>query len=283
MDRLKKTFDSVMVMKKSGLQTASVNAYILSWFELTVSWGCHEGQWLLGTRHWEPQNSSSVKWMGSTLVARAAGTSRTSPSPGHRALPWEWAEDRLGHRLADQPDSVDAQLGKAGLWGAGKWPCCGTSGAGADGLGGLLWGPGLLAGFGSTWEGWPGSVRPVDASMSLSIIFSFIWLYLNLFLFFRLVIFVMNYITTKEVVYLYLSGLPVAKENFKVPQKLQLPIFQRTGSLWWQSAVGLLLYCPSLTVWPRLSKMMQDILPLTWTLQSKGEITDCSTWMERGM
>lgn len=208
MDRLKKTLDSVMVMKTSGLQTASANACILSWVWtdciMRVPWGpmAPWGQALRATGLFHG------RWMGSTLVARAAGGSRTSPSPGRWALPWEWTEERLGHRLVDEPDSVNAQLSKAGLWGAGNWPCCDSSGAGAEGLGGLKWGPGLWAGFESTWEGWPGSVSPVYTSMSLDTIFTFIWLYLKLFLFFEQIIFIMNCIAIKEVAYHHLSGLP---------------------------------------------------------------------------
>ena len=37
--------------------------------------------------------------------------------------------------------SGDLRLGRAGLWGAGDQPCCGTAGAGTDGPGGLNWGP----------------------------------------------------------------------------------------------------------------------------------------------
>jgi len=40
----------------------------------------------------------------------------------------------------------DPWPGRAGLWGAGDQPCCGVTGAGADGPGGLEWGPGLRAG-----------------------------------------------------------------------------------------------------------------------------------------
>jgi len=44
-------------------------------------------------------------------------------------------------------------LSRAGLWGAGEWPCCGISGAGTDGLGGLTW----------SLEPWEGGGNPGGA------------------------------------------------------------------------------------------------------------------------
>lgn len=166
-------------------------------FDLTVSWGCHEGQWLLGVRHREPQDSCTGSWIGSTLVARAAGGSRISPSPGHWALPWN------GLRVGWDTGSLVSltpwmhSWARQGCEELETGPAVAVLGQGLMALGELKWGPGLWPRFGSTWEGWPGSVRPADASMSLAIIFSFVWLYLNLFLFFKLIIFVMNYITIK--------------------------------------------------------------------------------------
>ena len=44
-------------------------------------------------------------------------------------------------------------LGRTRLWGAGDRPCCGITGTGADGPGGLTWGPGLWAGWGGALGG----------------------------------------------------------------------------------------------------------------------------------
>lgn len=73
-------------------------------------------------------------------------------SSGHQAHPWGWgeAEARLGHRPTSGPR----------LGGDGAQPYCSVVGAGADGPGGLKWGPGAWAEWrrpsGAGWDrqGW---------------------------------------------------------------------------------------------------------------------------------
>jgi len=46
------------------------------------------------------------------------------------------------------PSSATSTARQGRLWRAGDWPCCGITGAGADGPVRLTWGPGLWAGWG---------------------------------------------------------------------------------------------------------------------------------------
>lgn len=96
-------------------------------------------------------------WWGSSLLASAlrgltwpeTRSHPTAPacSSTARGASWNWAspwdhgsaEARLGHGPAGGPDWEEAWPGRAGMWGAGLWPCCSWSGAGVPQI---AWGPG---------------------------------------------------------------------------------------------------------------------------------------------
>ena len=67
--------------------------------------------------------------------SRIAGDLQVSPSLRHQAPPWGQgrAEAGPGHGPAGEGQAAGPCPGRAGMWGAGDQPCCGDTGAGADG------------------------------------------------------------------------------------------------------------------------------------------------------
>lgn len=121
---------------------------------------------------------------GAKSAVGSAGSVRAGPgSHGLSCLPsQEWGSwEALGQA---QPQAVDTILGTgkvggwagtwahrwawfgrvhdwAGLWGAGDRPCCGVTGAGAGGPGGVTWGPGPWSVWrGRAQRGWSGLAVP---------------------------------------------------------------------------------------------------------------------------
>lgn len=95
------------------------------------------------------------------------GDTRAAPVLAIGHLPGDMDRQRLGWDIGTWVGlaHLSPWLGMAGLWGAGDCPCCNAAGAGADGAGGLMGGPGQGGGSpeGRTvWE-----VRPWQLAVLL--------------------------------------------------------------------------------------------------------------------
>jgi len=82
------------------------------------------------------------------------GGTGADPDLAIRHLPGVGDTQRLGRGPAGGHGLVGPRPGRAGLWGAGVWPCCTIAAAGVESPRGLTWGPKPWASGGA-----PGGLR----------------------------------------------------------------------------------------------------------------------------